>query len=486
MQHDRPESCLRADETGGLLSSVRKGLRGHETLVSLSLLIVPNVICWLLLFPGYFQADHQESIARFLSGAPSLWHSMVWSLLALPLVYATPSYALYGLFQIALFVVCAYCSIRRLVRLGILRGTVLTSALFGLFPSFLLFNELYSSDVCFASLLILLTSMCIEIAETRGGAFRDRGFCVRLALLCFFVLSLRKNAVLIGVTLCVVVPLAFRPVWRQALLTFLCSLVVALGLDMSWPVLMGAQPSPSQEMLSVPTLQIAATYAAGGDIPDDANRYLTSFRSSEDWAAAYVPYTADFAKNHISLTPEFAKSWLEIGLRNPGIYLSAYAQLEYPFWTLVDTSENFLSTDFGCNEQFTHEHLSPGHESYASQFGGEEEKSSLWRKPQSIQSLVNNLRLPVLSDLFYLVLFNRGLSLWVVLVGLVASARERRLGYLVSAIPVACVVLGLLVFAPMPLARYAMHTYYSLPLLIIYLVRRTSVRVVRQDSPEDC
>ena len=104
MQHDRPESCLRADETGGLLSSVRKGLRGHETLVSLSLLIVPNVICWLLLFPGYFQADHQESIARFLSGAPSLWHSMVWSLLALPLVYATPSYALYGLFQIALFV----------------------------------------------------------------------------------------------------------------------------------------------------------------------------------------------------------------------------------------------------------------------------------------------------------------------------------------------------------------------------------------------
>ena len=475
---ERRSSFLSFPARGSVLMGLGEWLCKRQTLASLIVLAVPNLVTWALLLPGYFQADHQARIAQFLSGEPSLWHSMVWTVASFPFLCLGPSYALYGLFQIALFVASVYFSVRRLVRLGILKGMVALSALFGFFPSFLLFNQLYSSDMCFASLMILLTSMCIEISESKGECLRDNRFCLRVAVVCFLVLSLRKNALLVGIGLCVI-PVVFRPVWRRAIVTFLGALIVAVGLDASLPILVGAKPSPSQEMLSVPSLQIAATYAAGGDIPESADRFFTSIRSAEEWSAAYVPGTADYAKRDVKLSTEFVVHWIETGIRNPGTFVSSYVQLEYPFWSLVDTSENYLSTDFGCHDEFTHAFIAAGHDSYESQFGGLDEKSVLWKKPMSLQGMVDSFRIPVLGDVFYILLFNRGLPFWVVLAGAVTSARGKRRNFLIASLPVACVILSLLMFAPMPLIRYAMQAYYSLPLLVAYYARRTSAFTVR-------
>ena len=446
----------------------------REQIIALLLLLVPNLIAWVLLFPGYFQADHQLSMAKFINGSPDLWHSIVWTVLAYPLIYLSPSYALYGLLQIALFVACAYCSISRLVRLGLLRRMVPLAAVFGLFPAFVLYNELYSSDICFAVLLISLTSMLVEIVETRGEAFRGRGFCIRLLLVCFFVVSLRKNAVLAGVVLCIVVPLTFRSVWKRALLAIAGGVVAAVLLDAALSPVLGVKQSPSQELLSVPSLQIAATYNKGGVIPEDANRYFTAIRSEGDWAKAYSPDTADAAKQDVVLTPEFVWRWAELGLRNPGIYFRTYTQLEYPFWSLVNEGETYMGVDFACNEEFTHLPLQSGHESYAAQFDGVEAKSTLWRVPSRLQFIVEQLRLPVLTDLYHLVFFNRGLPFWVVAIGIILSrGGSRRGAFSIVAIPVICVIVSLLVFAPVPLMRYAMQSCYSLPVLLVYLTRRT-------------
>ncbi len=456
-------------------------IRAHQVILSLCVLIIPNVITWILLFPGYFQADHQSAIASLVAGEPRQWHSLIWAYLATPFFYFSPHYAVYGLAQIGLFVACAFFSIKRLVRIKLIKSMLPLSVFYGLFPTYLLYNELYSSDVCFAALLISLTAMLAEVVESRGKALRSVGFCLKVAVLCFFVLSLRKNALLIGIVLCVLIPLRFRRVWMGALVTFGGALLAAMLVDALFPVLVGATPSPSQEMLSVPSLQIAAVYANDGDVPEEANAYLTTIRSKDDWAFAYEPHTADLAKAGVQLTPEFIKSWIDVGMRNLGTYIVTYLQLEYPFWTLGNSGDNFSAVDFGIHEEFTTAIDGIPSKEYLAQFNGVEGKSDLWLKVMNLQTDFNNLHLPVLTDFYHLVMCNTGLPLWLLVIGLIITRKGRRLDYLTVGTPVACVLLSLLLFAPMPMFRYVIQVYYCMPILMVYLCRRTShIRIVRR------
>lgn len=446
----------------------------HERVASLLMLLVPNVLVWILLYPGYFQADHQAAIADLSNGVLYQQHSLFWSFLAYPFIYLSPSYAIYGLVQVVAFTACAYCSARKFECLGIVRSTVPLCAFFGLFPTYLLFNECYSSDICFAYVLMPLTALLAELAESKGRVLQSVSYCLKLVGLVVIALNLRKNALLIGVVLLVVLPLVCRDQRKRAAAVCGSALIIALAVDSFFPVVLGARRSPSQELLSVPATQIARVYATGGVIPDEANAYLTQNRTAEEWAQAYDPGSADMAKAEQVLTVDFLRSWLEIGLHNPKAYVEAYFDLEYPFWTFGYAGFDYTAIDFGVNETFTFSYAGEGtRQEYLDQFNGEEGKSVQWLMTKEIQTWLNDRHVPVLTDLYNLVLCNRSLPLWTFVLGLALAKRGRRLEFLIACLPLACVVVSLLAFAPVAMMRYAIEAYYMLPLVWTYWYRHS-------------
>ena len=450
------------------MSVVRSWVDRHQTLASVLVLAVPNLVMWAILFPGYLQADHQVLIGRIAEGELNQHHSLVWGLFAFPFLYLTPSFGVYGLVQILLFVAAALYSARKLVRLGVLRSTFPLCAFMGLFPTYLLYNELYCSDLCFAYVLMVLTVSLVELVVTRGDALGGWGFCLRVVVLVVIAFNLRKNAVLIPLFLLVAVPLAYRQKALRSIAVFGVALVVSVCVDSFFPLVLHAKRSASSEMIGIPAFQIAYVYSAGGDIPAEANAELTKTRTAEEWAEAYIPYSSDFAKMDMALTPEFVRSWLAVGVRNPQAYLYAYVQLISPFWTLgyedMDwQNQGFVDIDFGNYDDFTTTNFTKLRDGYVGQFGTWE--SAARNVPKDLYANIVRWRVPVLSDVCRLVLFDRGPPLWLLVAGFVITRRGSRGAYFLVSIPMFAIVFSLLIAAVMPMFRYVVPVYFALPYL---------------------
>lgn len=164
----------RAKHTGNLIKGrLFSSQAKRDNILAVIFLFVPNLITWVLLYPGYLQPDHILRTAEFAGGAPSTMHSLLWTCLAFPFLYLSPSYAIYGLIQIAAFTYCAYRTISILKRMHFTKTKAIAALLFGLFPTFLLYNELYCSDVIFSYCIMLLAALLAEQTSHRAAADKN-------------------------------------------------------------------------------------------------------------------------------------------------------------------------------------------------------------------------------------------------------------------------------------------------------------------------
>lgn len=296
---------------------------------------IPNLIAWRYLYPGFLQADHAGTIAYYAEGHLDPWHSVFWALIAKPLLYDSPSYGMYGILPVLVFSGAVAFSITRLARLGIIRmpGIAILAIVFALSPNYLLYNQLYSSDILFAILLIPYTVLLTEVAVTRCHALHRPTFLVGLAMLTWVILELRKNALVVPMLALVVLLIVFHREWRRILVALLVPLVVFVGgnavFDRVFDVhVQTAGKTTTQELLSVPSVQVGRVYSLGLPIPDDIDALLTEQRPAEYWTNHYLPYNADLEKEGLGLTPDFVTGWLRLGKLYPGVYKDAYWALE--------------------------------------------------------------------------------------------------------------------------------------------------------------
>ncbi|MBT1161478.1 DUF6020 family protein [Bifidobacterium sp. SO1] len=442
-----------------------------------AILLIPNLCCLYAAWPGFIQADHQATITGIVTGEPSQWHSLVWGYLAVPFMYLTPSYGFYGFVQIACFVAAVTFSLYRLEWIGLLsaKACVIAAVLFALCPTFLMYNLLYSSDLIFAYVLLSLTVMLIELSVTHGEALERRWFIVTFGLLLLLAFELRKNAALIIVFVFIALMIRYTAVRVRVVVLFAAIAAAVITLSLLFGVALHAQPSPSQEMLSVPAQQIARAVRDDGDIPPSAAGIIDTVRSREDWKNLYDPITADPVKTGTALTPDFAKAWFEIGIRNPRSYVHAYLDMMYPFWQLTPDAGNIMiGIDFSNHDELTIgtcRNACRG--GYVSQFSPRQTRAQSFFS--GIYYRIAGMRLPLVADVMNFVFFNRALPLWTMIVGLCIAARRRATNdYLTVTIPLYATLLSLLCFAPVPMFRYSLQMYYLLPVILLYL-RRVAV-----------
>lgn len=427
-----------------------------------------------IFYPGFIQADHQSLIAGIAIGRPNQWHSLLWGYVAYPFLYLSSSYGLYGFVQTIIFALSVSYSIFILFKYSIIsskQGYIL--ALFFCFsPTFIVYNQLYASDVVFSYLIAPLTACVIVIVKTKSTIFSNNRFCVFLILLIVVVVQLRKNALLIPFLLFILIFIYYKEFRLKVFGLFTCIAVLTFLFNAFWSSVLAAPASPSQEMLSVPSVQIARVFVDGGDVPQDISKDLLQIRSEKEWKDAYVSYSADGEKKGLHLTPELMKDWLILGIKNPSSYLAAYSDLLHPFWQLTGQNMEVWGPglDFAKHDIFTSKPCANlCDSSYVSQI---EAPYTYWQtKLSSMQDIVNNSHAFVITDALYLFFFNRALPLWIFIAGFLYSLVKRGLKeYILVSSSLFCILVSLLCFAPISSFRYSFQAFTCIPFVFVFLL----------------
>lgn len=462
------------NSTSDLYQQTDAKLARHVATV-VAIILIPQLIVGAMAFPGFIQIDHQYLIAEIATNHPSQWHSLLWGYFAFPFIYQSPSYGLYGILQSLIFTLCITYAIVELYRMRLIsrQATFFCAATFGLSPTFLLYNQLYASDVIFSYILAPLTVQVIKLVHSEGQALQNRKYRCSLIFLLFIAFQLRKNAVLIPLVLLTAMFFYYRLYRKKVVQCFTVFLTAALLSTFFWTNIIKATPSPSQEMLSVPAQQIAYVFKHDGVIPQGIERNLSQIRSPKEWKEVYIPYTADPEKKNLQLTPEFIENWITTGLHNPLAYVRAYTLLMNPFWQFTSNTESLgIDIDFSYNTLFT---TSPCNNQCRTDYV-EQIKNAFTPFKQQISQIQNKIfdsHIPVITDALILVFFNRALPLWIFLGGIIVSIRKKiTKDYLLISIPLVCVLISLLCFAPVASFRYAFQTFCMLPIIITYLLAR--------------
>ena len=126
---------------------------------------------------------------------------------------------------------------------------------------------------------------------------------------------------------------------------WMCVLVIAVSSLVRGPVYdrAGVERSDFVESLCVPLQQLGRTVTEGGALTEEDQRTLSEFiNRPEDISLVYDPVFADMMKEIVRTNGspewleqhkgEFFSLWLRVGLRNPGSYLRAYADLTRAYW----------------------------------------------------------------------------------------------------------------------------------------------------------
>ena len=462
----------------------------RSRMIALLLIVFPQLIALMIFWPGVLHYDHARIIASTMSAEPSEWHSLLWGYLAGSIIMTTGTMGAYGIIQVLIQVIIECYSVFSLRKIGILsnRGMVIMAAVYGLTPTYLMYGLLWGTDTLFAVLMALVTTLMMEY-ERDHAIIDDKRWMILMIIALFFMMQFRKNAVLIPVIIAIIIVLTSRRVKRTLVLVVMPLLLT--GMLSALFSYADAQASPVYEALGAPSQQVGAVAASDGNVSEWALEEFEKTRPWDEWASGYQPTLADNEKEGIADAWGFLRAWADTGVRNPGIYVRAWADLMFPYWQFsVSQKYDLHVNDITDNFKNVGEEPLCLQDNYAC-YGGDgprrlitiaaHNKRTEWLS-RCYESVVYS-RIPILADSFLLVFFNTALSLWTLVITCILSARRRSFArWLIIASPCVYIMASLLLFSPIASFRYALEMYWSLPLLVAWSYTNRRLYDKRHDA----
>lgn len=467
-------------------------------------------VVFLAVYPGFFVYDAQEEYLEVVTRQFTTHHPLCHVLLLggmIQLFYKLSGsvnigIAAYILIQMAMLCVISGYFVWKLQRRGLGRlGQWLLTLYLGLCPPLVMFALCSAKDGLFTGMLLVQVLLLQELCREP-----EQFLCQKKKLLCLSIstvgmMLLRNNGCYaFAVFLIVLViflhqtgkaqasqlsehktdPLQKRSLqdkcfsWKRRTPAIrilgwgLLLIVVYLGMNRGLAAVTQAEDSEHQEILTVPIMQLARTYAYEPDSftaqqKEQLYRYLP-----EEALLRYTPKVSDAVKVSFSNASYeqdaagFWKLWAKIGLEHPFSYLNAWLMTSYGFWypdTVIDVyrGNTVFTYTYEDSSYFGYEVEEPGVRQSKLPFLDE-----LYRK-MSLE--VFQQKVPVLS-----MLFSPGFLFWCMMfgVGFLLNRKEKKRS-LAAAVPFGLPVLIFLTFllGPTFLVRYVVFWWVLVPLLAV-------------------
>lgn len=273
-------------------------------------------------------------IGIFLSAGKALFHSI------------TAGCALYSLFQMAAISAgCAYIVVwlsMKNVNKKLLYFVVLYYALT---PMFSLFGISMWKDPLFSMALAIY---CLKLADIVTGSGKQTGTALLPLLGLLAVIGFFRSNGLYVILFTVVLLLLFKLHFKKRLrlprgFWLVHALIIAVVVTVTGPVCSAARVEKhTEESLSIPLQQLAAAVVYDGKMSDAERGVVAEIMPLEEYKEAYQPGIVDTIKWDDQFNiyyvrenrGEVLKTWIGVGVKNPGIYLRAWSLNTFGYWAV--------------------------------------------------------------------------------------------------------------------------------------------------------
>ena len=432
---------------------------------------------FLAVYPGFFVYDAQDELMQVITRNFSTHHPLLHVLMLggiIQLVYKiTGSYnlgiACYTLFQMAVLSGVFAYAIHCLKKEGMKKSVRIATALyFGLFPTIVMFSLCSAKDGLFTGMVLILTFMLRKLFCGPKEFFGEKGNVALLILSAMGMSLLRHNGfyallvfALLSVATCKLTGIS--PVWKKGLVAFAVILAGYFLVNGAMTMILSADDSENQELLTVPIMQMARVYAYEQDTLSEEDKQTLNEILPHDALMRYTPKVSDGVKidfnNEIySQNPsKYLKLWAKLGAEHPFAYLNAWFMTSYGFWypdAVIDVyrGNSVFTFTYGDSSYFGFETEQPG-----------ERQSKLPLVQEAYRRLSLELtqqKAPVLS-----MLFSPGFLFWAMMLILGKFAYHRKwkklLPYGFAVLLWLTVILG-----PTYLVRYVVFLWVLMPVLL--------------------
>lgn len=482
-------------------------------LAAWGLLMAVDLVSLLAVYPGFFVYDAAEELAMVQSRSFTAHHPLLHVLLLGGTILAahkvTGSYNagmfLWSVLQMAVINAVFVFVLRELKKRSCRKGFRIFSLLwYALCPVITMFVLCSCKDGLFSAALLMMTVLLRRIltGET-GETKREKKFTFTGFVLSGTLMMLLRNNGVYAYAVFLAVLFAGKGIlrrqrgecrnlppkrekaeeketgetgarlWRKAAertsgrrilgqaVLFLLPLFLYAGSSQLLVRATGAATGESQEILTVPIMQLARVWnASPEDFTEEEMQTMEAFMEPSDGWEAYNPVLSDQVKLHFNNEyyrdnkSDFWKLWLAKGREHPAAYLNAWLMTSYGFWTpgaVIDCykGNTVYTFTYGDSSYFGYETELPGVRT------SKIPVLDAWYRFLSLDVRAQKLPLPG-------ILLSCGVMAWIFFFALTDLFRKRAFGELASLLPVLLVWMTVLL-GPCTLPRYVVYLWFGLP-----------------------
>lgn len=439
--------------------------------VSAIIMFLVWFICLLATYPGIYAYDCAYQVRMFDAGVITSHHPILHTYMLAGLIRFGDN--VFGSKEFGMFL---YSIIQMLIMTGIFTYTIKRlkdvipdtfRVIIWAFYTFIPYNIILSfsgtKDVIFSGLFLLVIIKTYDLIKgIKRRQISDREIVSYVALV-FLMCTFRNNGIYAFLVMAIVL-LVVGWKKKKVVIGITCSVILLWGVFTGpFYSILNVEKGQPQEMLSVPIQQLVGVLYYNPDGMTESEIELTKeYFDAWDY---YMPRISDNVKNSFDNErfkndkKEFIKLWLNVGMRNPRIYIERWLDLSLGYWypdCIYPTPgayhpyleyDNFLPNKYDTTENTTflqrHSYF-PRLENWLSSFSYE-------TKFQAI---------PVFS-----MLFSPGFTFWVciLLVGILVYYKKYK-----GLVPLAlCIGLWLtLLLSPVVLFRYMYPVVIAIPYML--------------------
>ncbi len=439
-------------------------------------------VVFLAVYPGFFVYDAQEEYLEVVTREFTTHHPLFHVLMMggiVQLVYKLTGsvnlgIAAYTLFQMTVLSLIFGYFIWKLKEHGLRkRGQWILTLYLGICPPLVMFCLCSAKDGLFMGMLLIQVLLLLDLCEDVEAFFTNKKKLLLFAVSAILMMLFRHNgcyAFLVFLPFLAVF-MKKKATGLQAGKTLLYGVLLIclyLILNKGFAFITKASDGEHQEVLTVPIMQLARTYAYEPDAFLQEDREVLFRYLPEKALQHYTPKVSDGVKISFSNAAyeensgDFWKLWGRTLIRHPFSYMNAWLMTSYGFWypdTVIDV--------YRGNPRFTYVYED------SSYFGYETEEPGVRRSfLPALNELYRRMSLTVFQQKvpFVSMLFSPGFLFWCMMFGLGFLLNQREQGrYLEVVLPFLLPLLIFLTFllGPTYLVRYVVFWWVLAPLLAV-------------------